>query len=90
MLLSTFLRRSASEQARDNQQCYADTEHTVCEVKRRPVVSAVINVDKIPHQAVIKNSVVEIAANTGCEQSESNVKQSLAGSAEKKERKYHN
>lgn len=43
---------------------------------------AVININKIAHQAIIKYSVVKIAANTGSKESKSNVNQSLFSPAE--------
>jgi len=45
------------------------------------------NIDKVTHKTVVEYSVVKIAANTGSEESKSNVNQFLLSSAQKENRK---
>jgi hypothetical protein len=50
---------------------------------------AVININKVTHQTIIKYSIVKIATNTGSKKSKSNVNQSLLSPTEEKNRKNH-
>lgn len=76
-----------SLKAGNNPQSNSDAKHAVCDVERRPMMLTVINIDKVTHEAIIKYSVIKIAANTGGKESESNVNQSLPGPAEEENRK---
>lgn len=53
------------------------------------MIVAVININKVAHPAIVKYSVVKIAANTGGKKSEGNLNQPLLVSAEKKTSKNH-
>lgn len=46
---------------RDDEYSHRDTKHRVSEVERWPVVIIYVKVQKIPHLAVVKYSVVEVA-----------------------------
>jgi len=47
------------------------------------------DIDKISHQTIIKDSVVQISADTGGKESKSNVNRPLAALAKKENRKYN-
>jgi hypothetical protein len=83
-----FLKVLPSRKGRNNKQPDSDTKHTICDIKRRPVPARPVrDFDKVPHPAIIKNPVPEIAADAGGKQTQSDVNQSLPGSAEKENRK---
>jgi len=79
-----FSSRPLSKKGRNKQQPNANTKQTVCDIERRPMFARPVdNIDKVTHETAIKDSVVQIAANTGSEKAESNMNQSLPVSTKK-------
>ena len=84
LLLIMFLSRLLNKEGRNNQQTNPNAQKTVCNVEGGPVIGAPIDVNKIPHPAILEEPVVEIPANAGGEKPQGDMNKSVCGPAEKK------
>ena len=86
--MSGFSRRCRCE-VEDNEYRHGNAEQAVCDVERRPVVVAVVNIDKITHESIVEHSVVEVSGYSRCEHRQDNHHQRLADAAEKEDCNYY-
>ncbi len=86
--MSGFSRRCRCDVG-DNEYCHGDAEQAVRDVERRPVVAAVINIDKITHIPIVEHSVIEVSGYPRCKHRQDNQHQRLADAAEKEDCNYY-
>ncbi len=83
--MSGFSRRCGCKVG-DNEHCHGNAKQAVCDVKRRPVVVAIIDIDEITHESIVEHSVVEVSGYARGEHRQDNQHQRLADAAEQEYR----
>lgn len=84
------LRRLPSKEGGNNQQSDTDAKQAIGHIKSRPMPARPVNdVDEVADQTIIKDSIVQITADSGGKESKSYLNQSLPILAEKENREYH-
>lgn len=77
----------AADKTQNNHHPHADAKHAIGDIKSRPMVLTIVDINKIPDQPVVINPVIKISAYPCGKERQDNVNNFMLYFGEEKNRK---